>query len=116
MAEATKLDEARGDLFDAARLYVAAKGDDLPFRAKRLCEAASAYSRERALSAMATGGEVPVMPFGRNKGQLLKDCTTKDLAFVQKVTVESIANPEKSNWLESNQKLLKAIELELACR
>ena len=57
-----------------------------------------------------------VMPFGRDKGVLLSEAETKSLTWMRGAIAESVADPAKSRWRDSNEKLLAAIEAELATR
>lgn len=83
-----------------------------------LAEAAEAYAKAKwaAVAPPPKQQAGAVMPFGRDKGVPLSEAETKSLTWMRGAISESVADPAKSRWRGSNEKLLSAIDAELATR
>lgn len=94
--------------------------------ARPLADAAEAFARSRWASNTGSNGRKPsegraalsgvVVPFGRSKGTAIEEADTRDLRWVANALAESIDNPDKARWRDSNEKALAAIQKELGTR
>ena len=111
------LDEAREAMLTRAVFFAGRQSDITAIRA--LCDAASVYAAERLKSTrkpQMKEGRNEVLPFGRERGVPLDQAQHGQLTWVRGVLAESIDDPTKSRWREANQRLLEAIDRELATR
>ena len=53
------------------------------------------------------------IPFGFDKGKPITGASRKTLEFLRKVSEESLANPEKEKYRESNEALLSNVMTEM---
>lgn len=61
--------------------------------------------------------EAPMsVPFGRNKGKLLSELTSKDLDGTAEYLRKQCADPSKERYRSDNERLLRGVEAELARR
>jgi hypothetical protein len=110
------LDEKRTELYAAAKTYAAAETID---NARALCDAASKYGAERLAhfrgSQNKEGASVKV-PFGRDKGKPLTESSKPNLEWLLERVRESLEDPQKAQYINSNKKMIAAVERELATR
>lgn len=111
------LDEARDALAAQAKLFAIGLPADEPMRA--LCLAAQVYVAEwqkakpKAQTRESTSLKIP---FGRSKGVALNEAKVDDLKWVSGILSENIGDPTKARYRDSNEKLLAAVDRELATR
>lgn len=114
------LEEARKQLTIAALGY--ANDITTAEKLRALCAAASEYHTTRMAAASGATAQKnqpkddPIAPFGRSKGKPLSVIPRSDLEWLAGALEESIANPEKSRWVEANQLQLEVVKAELARR
>lgn len=117
------LDEARKILTTAARSW--SEGDPLDnVTLRELCNAACEYARVReslrptraAAKPEPTHDRDAILPFGRSKGLPVSEAPLNDLSWIRDRIEESVDDPTKARWRESNERLLEAIEGELDFR
>jgi hypothetical protein len=121
MATNEAVTEASRRLDMAAKSYANAK-DERTWAV--LCAAAEAFSAARRDAKKPegpapggdAGGSDVVAPFGRDKGKPLAKIDLRGLEWMRGVLSDSIADSSKARWLDSNQKLLTAVEAEIARR
>ncbi len=113
MAE-NNLEAQRLALFTEAQEF--SKAPTSTERQKALCDAASWYSKARALAAKPAGSDTMVLPFGKQKSVPLKDASVDNLTWVRNAMAETLDAPEKAQWREKNVALIAAIDSELGCR
>lgn len=102
-------------LLDAGEAY-RATGDAA--QAQALSAAAKAWAAVSPGAApsrgtAATGG---VVPFGRDKGKPLADCTDRDLQWLAGALRRSIEDESKARYLDANTRDLSAVEAEMGRR
>jgi hypothetical protein len=107
--EKTAAWQALDSASDAHGAAKAGKGDKAQ-AAQRLSEAAKTWAQASKPERVKSEA---VVPFGKNKGQLISEAATKDLEWIAGALRRSIDDPEKSRWISSNQTLLAEIETEL---
>ena len=56
------------------------------------------------------------VPFGRSKGKMLSECDDRDLAWLANAVGENIRDPERERFRSQNEKMLAAINAEIAHR
>ncbi|HXU01468.1 MAG TPA: hypothetical protein VN903_10765 [Polyangia bacterium] len=121
MSGTPKLDEKREKLFKAAEDFIF---NGKSVEAQRvLCDAASAYDRERQATfrpgqAPRPGAEASgfVIPWGPTKGTPIGEAAVKDLNHVLERLQETLDAPDKARFREKNAALIAAIERELETR
>jgi hypothetical protein len=112
------LDEAREQLINAA-LNLGERGTQDIGAVRALCEAATAYGKERdkATPRNQTRESTSLtLPFGREKNVPLNEAKTGNLKWMRGCLVEMVADPAKEKYREKNQALLEAIDRELESR
>lgn len=89
-----------------------------------LCRAAVEYTEARAAKHGATRNPQSfarpkagvLVPFGRAKGMDVTEASADDLNWVADKITDSIADPAKERWRDSNMRQLAAIRAELGAR
>lgn len=114
MSDARK--QAWVDLVDAADAYRVAP--DKAAAAQALSAAAKAWAAVSPGAApsrgtAATGG---VVPFGRDKGKPLADCSDKDLQWLAGALRRSLEDEAKARYRDANTRDLSAVEAEMQRR
>lgn len=111
------LDQRREELYGAAERFVAG-GKTMELQ-RALCDAASIYDKERQAHFRPKQNQEAsklVVPFGRTKGTLIGEATTKDLNWLLGVMKERLDDPDKVKHRAANEELIAAIERELERR
>lgn len=111
------LDQRREVLFAAAEAFVA--GGKTEDRQRELCDAASAYAKERAAHFKQQQNQEAselVVPFGRTKGTPIAEAETRDLNWVLGRLQENLDQPGHERYRAKNVELIAAIERELGTR
>jgi hypothetical protein len=99
-----------------------AQGDGLVQKARDTALSAAAKEWARASgwreprAETTTGGDVPVLPFGRAKGTPITEATVKDLEWTAGALGRSIDDETKARWREDNVRLRDAIMAEVERR
>ena len=107
--------EAWANLTSAARTFVENESKE---NSQTLSDVACAWAGAKGWRAPPGQADLEaVLPsYGRSKGLPIRGAETGDLQWYAKTLRESIENPAKARWIESNQKSLSAIEQELSKR
>lgn len=113
----SELDSRREVLFGAAEAFV--KGGKTTERQRELCDAASAYDKERRAHFKPQQHQEAsklVVPFGRTKNTPIGEAKTEDLEWVLARLKEKLEDPERARFRADNEKLIAGIERELGTR
>jgi hypothetical protein len=120
--------DAKKALCEGALTYAMGDVED-PKAQSALCQLADAFARARWATKTGTAGTKPstgrgarpktsdtVLRFSKSKGLRLAEAPSKDLHFVRDCCVESLDQPDKARFRQSNLDMIAAIDAELVYR